>query len=134
MFWVNRSLPPGHPRAFRRADPKSLRLVFGSPVLKIFQILGGLFPSPQSSKFRIPQNAPKSKKSDLGAFSASIVVVSWIPFWLPFLYISLLPENSCFATGIMRNACFCLSNQKSIPAPKTCFSRRLPGHCFLSSC
>ena len=59
--------------------------------------------------FGSPENAPKSLKNDLGSYFAPILINVWIPLGTDFLYISWLPENSCFATNIMRNACFCPS-------------------------
>ena len=60
--------------------------------------------------FGSAQNAPKSQKSDLGAFWGPILVVFGTPFGTHFLYISRLAENVDFATSIKRNARFYLPN------------------------
>ena len=60
--------------------------------------------------FGSAQNAPKSQKSDLGAFLAPILVAFWTPFGTNFLNISRFPENLYFATSPQRNAHFHLPN------------------------
>ena len=49
-------------------------------------------------------------RSDIGTFLVLILVVVRIRFGRIFLDISWIPGDWCFATRIMRNACFCFSS------------------------
>jgi hypothetical protein len=98
-------------RTLCRASPKVSPLLPRSLKFLIFSDFSSTFSCPKNLlNFGSPQIAPKSKKSDLGAFLARILIAFGTHFGTNFLYISRLPENLYFSTSIKRNARFNLPN------------------------
>ena len=130
-------VPPRHPRAFRRADPKSSKSRFWGACFCTLSNFWWICYRPQNLLNSGSQNSPKSPKSHLGTILASVSVVCLDPFWHQFSLYFSTPRKVMFCNTYNWYAKCLFLPPKSFhfgtinSSQNNDLFRRFPGHTFL---